>query len=819
MFKFTGFTEKANKSLNAAVKAAEDLGHTYIGSEHILLGLLSDTSTVAGAVLAAHNITYADIEEELKRSIGVGVPTELQPDDFTPRSKNILETSVAFARQMGQQLVGTEHVLLAIAREGSCSATLLLSRAGVSMQDIVNDVSKALMGGTANAGTDNKDGGKENESMLSQFGRDLTKLAKDGKIDPVIGRQKEIERVIQILSRRTKNNPCLIGEPGVGKTAIAEGLALKIVSGEVPELLKDKKIYSLDLTGMVAGAKYRGDFEERIKKVIDEVKNAKDVILFIDEVHTLIGAGSAEGAADAANILKPSLARGELQIIGATTIEEYRKHIEKDAALERRFQPVMVDEPSQEEAIEILKGIKDKYEAHHKVKITDEAIESAVKLSTRYIGDRYLPDKAIDLIDEAASRVRLRSYTAPSDLKELEDKKKSVEAEKLSAVNAQEFERAAALRDEERKLDKEIKDKKENWHDMAGKSHDEVTPADIADIVSSWTGVPVTQLSTEESDRLLHMEDELHRRIVGQDEAVEAVSRAIRRGRVGLKDPKKPIGSFIFLGPTGVGKTELCKALAAAMFGDENAMIRLDMSEYMEKHTVSRLIGSPPGYVGYDEGGQLTEKVRRKPYSVVLFDEIEKAHPDVFNMLLQILDDGVLTDGQGRRVDFKNCIIIMTSNVGAKLISQKQKAFGFAAGAKELEQNEKEIKDAVMGELRNTFRPEFLNRVDDIIVFQRLTKENIKEIASRLLAVLQKRVEDMGIEVTFSDEAVSKIADAGFDDVYGARPLKRAIQSRIEDALSEEMLKGNVKKGGKYICNVKDDKFVFDKAEEKTVTE
>ena len=819
MFKFTGFTEKANKSLNAAVKAAEGLGHTYIGSEHILLGLLSDTSTVAGAVLAAHNITYADIEEELKRSIGVGVPTELQPDDFTPRSKNILETSVAFARQMGQQLVGTEHVLLAIAREGSCSATLLLSRAGISMQDIVNDVSKALMGGTANAGTDNKDGGKENESMLSQFGRDLTKLAKDGKIDPVIGRQKEIERVIQILSRRTKNNPCLIGEPGVGKTAIAEGLALKIVSGEVPELLKDKKIYSLDLTGMVAGTKYRGDFEERIKKVIDEVKNAKDVILFIDEVHTLIGAGSAEGAADAANILKPSLARGELQIIGATTIEEYRKHIEKDAALERRFQPVMVDEPSQEEAIEILKGIKDKYEAHHKVKITDEAIESAVKLSTRYIGDRYLPDKAIDLIDEAASRVRLRSYTAPSDLKELEDKKKSVEAEKLSAVNAQEFERAAALRDEERKLDKEIKDKKENWHDMAGKSHDEVTPADIADIVSSWTGVPVTQLSTEESDRLLHMEDELHRRIVGQDEAVEAVSRAIRRGRVGLKDPKKPIGSFLFLGPTGVGKTELCKALAAAMFGDENAMIRLDMSEYMEKHTVSRLIGSPPGYVGYDEGGQLTEKVRRKPYSVVLFDEIEKAHPDVFNMLLQILDDGVLTDGQGRRVDFKNCIIIMTSNVGAKLISQKQKAFGFAAGAKELEQNEKEIKDAVMGELRNTFRPEFLNRVDDIIVFQRLTKENIKEIASRLLAVLQKRVEDMGIEVTFSDEAVSKIADAGFDDVYGARPLKRAIQSRIEDALSEEMLKGNVKKGGKYICNVKDDKFVFDKAEEKTVTE
>lgn len=786
MFKFTGFTEKANKSLNAAVKAAEDLGHTYIGSEHILLGLLSDTSTVAGAVLAAHNITYADIEEELKRSIGVGVPTELQPDDFTPRSKNILETSVAFARQMGQQLVGTEHVLLAIAREGSCSATLLLSRAGVSMQDIVNDVSKALMGGTANAGTDNKDGGKENESMLSQFGRDLTKLAKDGKIDPVIGRQKEIERVIQILSRRTKNNPCLIGEPGVGKTAIAEGLALKIVSGEVPELLKDKKIYSLDLTGMVAGTKYRGDFEERIKKVIDEVKNAKDVILFIDEVHTLIGAGSAEGAADAANILKPSLARGELQIIGATTIEEYRKHIEKDAALERRFQPVMVDEPSQEEAIEILKGIKDKYEAHHKVKITDEAIESAVKLSTRYIGDRYLPDKAIDLIDEAASRVRLRSYTAPSDLKELEDKKKSVEAEKLSAVNAQEFERAAALRDEERKLDKEIKDKKENWHDMAGKSHDEVTPADIADIVSSWTGVPVTQLSTEESDRLLHMEDELHRRIVGQDEAVEAVSRAIRRGRVGLKDPKKPIGSFIFLGPTGVGKTELCKALAAAMFGDENAMIRLDMSEYMEKYSVSRLIGAPPGYVGYDEGGQLTEAVRRKPYSVVLFDEVEKAHPDVFNVLLQVLDDGRITDSQGRTVDFKNTIIIMTSNIGSTYLLD---------GIDENGQIKPDAENLVMQDLRAHFRPEFLNRLDEIIMFKPLTKANIGNIVDLLIADVNKRLADKELKVELTPEAKEFVVSHGFDPTYGARPLKRYIQKTVETLAAKLILAGNISTG------------------------
>lgn len=792
MFKFTGFTEKANKSLNAAVKAAEDLGHTYIGSEHILLGLLSDTSTVAGAVLAAHNITYADIEEELKRSIGVGVPTELQPDDFTPRSKNILETSVAFARQMGQQLVGTEHVLLAIAREGSCSATLLLSRAGVSMQDIVNDVSKALMGGTANAGTDNKDGGKENESMLSQFGRDLTKLAKDGKIDPVIGRQKEIERVIQILSRRTKNNPCLIGEPGVGKTAIAEGLALKIVSGEVPELLKDKKIYSLDLTGMVAGTKYRGDFEERIKKVIDEVKNAKDVILFIDEVHTLIGAGSAEGAADAANILKPSLARGELQIIGATTIEEYRKHIEKDAALERRFQPVMVDEPSQEEAIEILKGIKDKYEAHHKVKITDEAIESAVKLSTRYIGDRYLPDKAIDLIDEAASRVRLRSYTAPSDLKELEDKKKSVEAEKLSAVNAQEFERAAALRDEERKLDKEIKDKKENWHDMAGKSHDEVTPADIADIVSSWTGVPVTQLSTEESDRLLHMEDELHRRIVGQDEAVEAVSRAIRRGRVGLKDPKKPIGSFIFLGPTGVGKTELCKALAAAMFGDENAMIRLDMSEYMEKHTVSRLIGSPPGYVGYDEGGQLTEAVRRHPYSVVLFDEVEKAHPDVFNVLLQVLDDGRITDSQGRTVDFKNTILIMTSNLGSEYILN-----GIAN-----DDITPEARAQVDALLKTHFRPEFLNRIDEIVYYKPLTKEQISKIVLLMLDSLNKRLADRQLKVELTDAAMNAVIDQGFDPVYGARPLKRFIQSKIETLVAKHIIAADVKPGDTLTIDV-----------------
>lgn len=814
MFKFTGFTEKANKSLNKAVEAAQDLGHTYIGSEHLLLGLLSDTSTVAGTVLAARKLTYDQVENYIKQTVGVGVPTELVPDDFTPRSKNIIETAVSFARSMGQSFVGTEHVLLAIARESTCCAAQILMQAGISLQDLVNDISKNMMNGGAtgqNSGAGNP--ASDSDDVLSQFGRDLTQLARDGKIDPVIGRQKEIERVIQILSRRTKNNPCLIGEPGVGKTAIAEGLALKIVSGEVPEMLKNKRIISLDLTGMVAGTKYRGDFEERIKKVIDEVKAADDIILFIDEVHTLIGAGSAEGAVDAANILKPSLARGELQVIGATTIEEYRKHIEKDAALERRFQPITVGEPTEEEAVEILKGLRDKYEAHHKVKITDEAINAAVKLSTRYIGDRYLPDKAIDLIDEAASRVRLQTFTAPPEIKDLEEKQKELEAEKQSAVSAQEFERAAELRDKEKKVSSELEQKKKEWMQKTGHSRDEVTATDIAQIVSAWTGIPLTQLTTEESERLLHMEDELHRRIVGQDEAVKAVSRAIRRGRVGLKDPKKPIGSFIFLGPTGVGKTELCKALAAAMFGDENAMIRLDMSEYMEKHTVSRLVGSPPGYVGFDEGGQLTEKVRRKPYSVILFDEIEKAHPDVFNVLLQILDDGILTDSQGRRVDFKNCVIIMTSNVGAKLITSKQAAFGFADSAEEQEKNDEKIKEAVMGELRSMFRPEFLNRVDDIIVFKRLTKPQIQEIAKRLLENLKKRVAAMDITVDFTDETIAKIADAGFDEVYGARPLKRAIQSKIEDSLSEAMLRGDVTASGHYVCEPENDAFVFRKTD------
>ena len=816
MFKFTGFTEKANKALNKAVECAQNLGHTYIGSEHLLLGLLSDTATVAGVVLSGRKFYFDDVEEYINQTVGVGVPTKLGAQDFTPRSKRIIENAVYLAGRTGNSLAGTEHILLSIASDDSCYAYQILERGGVTADSIMSDISKKLMNTSSTNANDDGKSGTGNET-LDQFSRDLTELARQGKIDPVIGRHDEIERVIQILSRRTKNNPCLIGEPGVGKTAIAEGLALKIVSGEVPETLKNKKIVSLDLTSMVAGTKYRGDFEERIKKVIDEVKASPDIILFIDEVHTLIGTGNAEGAVDAANILKPSLARGELQVIGATTIEEYRKNIEKDAALERRFQPVMVDEPSKEEAIEILKGLRDKYEAHHKVKITDSAIKEAVELSVRYIADRYLPDKAIDLIDEAASRVRLRAFTEPPELHELEQKKKDIEAEKLSAVNSQDFELAAKLRDEEKEISDSLEKKKEDWKSKAGRSKDEVTENEIAEIVSLWTGVPTAQLTQQESDRLLHMEETLHNRIIGQDEAVKAVSRAIRRSRTGLKDPKKPIGSFIFLGPTGVGKTELCKALAQTLFGDENAMIRLDMSEYMEKHTVSRLVGSPPGYVGYEEGGQLTEKIRRKPYSVVLFDEIEKAHPDVFNMLLQILDDGILTDSQGRRVDFKNSVIIMTSNVGAKLITQKSADFGFTGkeNSAEAVMEKEKIREAVMGELKKTFRPEFLNRVDDIIVFDRLQKDDIKKIAVNLLDSLKNRVEELGIGIEFTDKAISDIADAGFDEVYGARPLKRAIQNKIENLLSEEMLENKVVKGKSYICDSEDGKFSFkEKTEE-----
>ena len=816
MYKFTGFTQKANTALNAAIEYAENLGHTYIGSEHLLLGLLSSEGSVAYTALTARNITADNVETAVRNSVGIGTPTVLSPNDFTPRSKNIIETAVTIARSLGHGYVGTEHLLIAILRDSSCYAMDILDAMNVSAADIAEEITKSVNVSQNDASPKSKtqSKGKTETPTLDQFGRDLTAIARQGKIDPVIGRQKEIERVIQILCRRTKNNPCLIGEPGVGKTAIAEGLALKIASGEVPEILKDKRIVALDLTGMVAGTKYRGDFEERIKSAIDEVSKAGNIILFIDEVHTLIGAGAAEGAVDAANILKPALARGEMQVIGATTIEEYRKNIEKDSALERRFQSVLVGEPSREEAVEILKGIRDKYEAHHKVKITDEAIEAAVKMSSRYIGDRFLPDKAIDLIDEAASKVRLRAYTPPEDIRELEEKIKRINEEKASAVNSQNFEQAAALRDEEKEVKAHLENAKEVWKKQNSETNGVVTPDEIAAIVSEWTHIPVVQLTEEESQRLLHMEEELHRRIVGQDQAVSAVAKAIRRGRVGLKDPNRPTGSFIFLGPTGVGKTELCKTLAATLFGDESAMIRLDMSEFMEKHTVSKLVGSPPGYVGYDEGGQLTEKVRRKPYSVVLFDEIEKAHPDVFNMLLQILDDGVLTDSQGRKVDFKNCIIIMTSNVGAKLITNAgNAALGFKGDEGNGTMSQSDIKDAVMGELKKCFRPEFLNRVDDIIVFEQLNKDDIKEIARRMLKTLKNRVHDMGIELSFDDSAIEKIADEGFDPVYGARPLRRAIQSEIEDKLSEEMLDGRITSGNKYVCKHTDDGFVFDSAE------
>ena len=740
---------------------------------------------------------------------------ELTPDDFTPRTKRVLRAAVIISSKTGYTYVGTEHLLLAILSESDSYAVAFLEELGVSVERLAQAVSKGMQGGA-----DDGFGGFENESApngsqkggsaLDKFGRDLTQAAKNGEIDPVIGREKEIQRVIQILSRRTKNNPVLIGEPGVGKTAVAEGLALEIAKGNVPEILKDKRVVSLDLTGMVAGAKYRGDFEERIKAAIDEVKKSKNTILFIDELHTIVGAGAAEGSADAANILKPSLARGDFQVIGATTLNEYRKYIEKDAALERRFQPVKVGEPTPEQAVQILKGLRDSYEAHHKVKITDEAINAAVTLSSRYIADRYLPDKAIDLIDEGASKVRLASLTSPDNVKELEDEIADYEKEKASAINEQDFERAARLRDEQKELQTKLDDAKKKWQEQQKGNSGEVTAEDIAKIVSEWTGIPVVQLTKEESERLLNMENVLHERVIGQSEAVTAIAKAIRRGRVGLKDPKRPVGSFIFLGPTGVGKTELCKALAEAMFGDENAMLRLDMSEYMEKHTVSKLIGSPPGYVGFEEGGQLTEKVRRKPYSVVLFDEIEKAHPDVFNMLLQILEDGRLTDSQGRTVDFKNTIIIMTSNVGARLITEKQSSLGFNSENENAEESEKkDIKELVTGELRKVFRPEFLNRVDDIIVFNKLNKDEIKQIAVKMLKTLENRLDKMNIKISFTDNAVSEIADKGFDENYGARPLRRAIQNEIEDPLSEQMLEGKVKDGAVVTCDFADGQFTF----------
>ncbi|MBQ6818237.1 MAG: ATP-dependent Clp protease ATP-binding subunit [Clostridia bacterium] len=813
MYRFNGFTEKANRALNIAIEQAQDFGHTYIGSEHILLGILYEGSGTASALLQTNGVSAEAITELLTERVGQGSRTRLTPSDITPRAKRILELSIAAARSMNSGYVGTEHILLAILKEGQSYAVGFLEELGVDLDKLTEQIAGAGAPGNVPRHAGKKSAKKEGDTpTLDKFGRDLTAEAKEDKIDPVIGRCGEIERVIQILTRRTKNNPCLIGEPGVGKTAIAEGLALKIAHDEVPELLHGKRVVSLDLTGMVAGTKYRGDFEERISTALEEVKKAGNIILFIDEVHTLIGAGSAEGSTDAANILKPSLARGELQVIGATTINEYRKNIEKDAALERRFQPVTVGEPTQDEAIAILKGLRDKYEAHHRVKITDDAITAAVTLSARYISDRFLPDKAIDLIDEAGSRVKLRSYTPPEEIKRLEEEIRQLEAEKTASVNAQDFEGAARLRDKEKHGRELLEHKKEEWKQTQEHSMGEVTPDEIAAIIAGWTGIPATKLTEEEGKRLLRMEEELHKRLVGQDEAVTAVAKAIRRGRVGLKDPKRPTGSFLFLGPTGVGKTELCKTLAESMFGSESAMIRFDMSEYMEKHTVSRLVGSPPGYVGFDEGGQLTEQVRRKPYCVLLFDEIEKAHPDIFNLLLQILEDGVLTDSQGRKVDFKNTVIIMTSNIGAKAISQKS-SFGFGITADETA-DQKKIKEEVMSQLKTAFRPEFINRIDDIIVFKQLTREDIGEIARRMLDVLSRRVADnVGVTLTFEESALDRLAELGFDKVYGARPLRRAIQSNVEDLLSEEILEGKIQNGDKVMCKVTDDTFVFEKTE------
>lgn len=796
MYVFNGFTEKANASLNTAITIAGELGHTCVGTEHLLYGLASDTGGVAALLLSQRGITADGVEHKLVEAVGRGVACRMTPDNFTPRAKRILEQSMIEARNIGHSYVGTEHILLAFLTEEDSYGMLFLQEMGANPKELYAECADEIGATLCETAQDSYGPSQQKHKRgengpLDKYGHDLTKLATAGEIDPVIGRHKEIERVIQILSRRTKNNPCLIGEPGVGKTAIAEGLAQKIIAGEVPEILKEKRIVSLDLTSMLAGAKYRGDFEERIKGTLDEVAKSKQVILFIDELHTIVGAGAAEGAVDAASILKPQLARGEIQMIGATTIDEYHKHIEKDAALERRFQPVLIEEPTPEDARTILLGLRDKYEAHHKIRITDEAISAAIQLSSRYITDRFLPDKAIDLIDEAASRVRLKAFTAPNGVRELEEQVKKMREELSSAVNVQDFERAVRLRDQEKKLKEQLEQQKSLWQEKTARNTGQVTPDEIAEIVSSWTGIPVKQLTETESERLLNLESILHQRVVGQQEAVTAISKAIRRGRVGLKDPRRPIGSFIFLGPTGVGKTELCKALAEALFGDESAMIRLDMSEYMEKHSVSRMVGSPPGYVGYEEGGQLTEKIRRRPYAVVLFDEIEKAHPDVFNMLLQILEDGILTDAQGRRVDFRNAVVIMTSNIGARLITE-HKSLGFSGG---IETEERDAKAAVLAELKRNFRPEFLNRVDDIIVFHKLSGGDIEQIASHMLAALSERVRKLGIDIRYGEELVREISKIGFDPLYGARPLRRAITSKIEDLLSEKMLEGKIKAG------------------------
>ena len=800
------FTNRSNKAIEIANDIALELGHSYIGTEHILYGLAKEGNGIASKVLENQNVTADDILNKIEELIGSDEPIE-NIVDFTPRTKRVVESAFIEARKLGYNFIGTEHLLIGILREGDCVAAKILLDLNVNIPKLYNEIVKVINEGedynSSEDSLNNTNGGKRrgkgsyNQTpTLNQFGQDLTKKAEEGKLDPVIGRKQEIERVIEILSRRTKNNPCLIGEPGVGKTAAVEGLAQKIASGDVPEILKDKRVVTLDISGMVAGSKYRGDFEERIKKALNEVKKAGDVILFIDEIHTIVGAGAAEGAIDAANILKPLLARGEIQLVGATTLNEYRKFIEKDAALERRFSPVTVNEPSEKDTIQILKGIRDKYEAHHNVKITDEAIEAAVKLSIRYVTDRFLPDKAIDLIDEASSKARLRTYTEPDSLKELQEEIEKTKNEKEEAVLNQKFEKAAELRDTEKALRDKFEKEQSKWKNKNTKSIVTITEENIAEVIANWTGIPAKKITEDENEKLKNLEKELHKRVIGQNEAVEAVSKAIRRGRVGLKDPKRPIGSFLFLGPTGVGKTELSKALAEVLFGDENAMIRLDMSEFMEPHSVSKLIGAPPGYVGFDDGGQLTEKIRRKPYSVVLFDEIEKAHPDVMNMLLQILEDGRLTDSQGRTVNFKNTVIIMTSNLGARLITdRKQLGFTNKKGETDSKKEYEEIKKEVMAELKKELRPEFINRIDEIIVFHKLTDEDINQIIDIMLKEVVNRLKEQKYDIKFEPDVKDMIAKEGIDKNFGARPLRRTIQNLVEDKLAEDILDGKLVKG------------------------